>query len=142
MNMPICTPSHSSRHALLLSLLFVPLLAASAQAQASKAPAPKPASAAQSPAPVATAAGPQGVINLNTATIAELTRLPGIGDSRAAAIIELRTKMQGFKSVEDILRVKGIGRKSFKKLEPMLRLQGSTTLTEARKVSASKGGKD
>lgn len=141
MNMSICTPARSSRHTLLLSLLFVPLLAASAQAQASKAPVPKPASAAQSPTLAPAAAGPQGVINLNTATVAELTRLPGIGESRAAAIIELRTKMQGFKSVEDILRVKGIGRKSFKKLEPMLRLQGSTTLTEARKVSASKDGK-
>lgn len=141
MNMPICTHSHASRYALLLSLLFVPVLAASAQAQAPKAPAAKPVSAAQAPAPAA--AGAQGVINLNTASVAELTRLPGIGESRAAAIIQLRTKMQGFKSVEDILRVKGIGRKSFKKLEPMLRLQGSTTLTEARKVkSASKDGKN
>ena len=52
--------------------------------------------------------------------------------------------MQGFKSLEDILRVKGIGRKSFRKLEPMLRLQGATTLTEARKVKARarKAGKE
>ncbi len=142
MNMQIRTTAHVTRCALLLSLLLSPPLAVSAQAQASKAPAPRPASAAQ-PAPAPAAAGPQGVINLNTASVQELTRLPGIGESRAAAIIELRSKMQGFKSVEDILRVKGIGRKSFKKLEPMLRLQGATTLAEARKVKgAAKAGKD
>ena len=125
-----------NRYALLLSLLLAPAL--SAQAQAPKAAA-RPAAAAQ-PAPVAPSA--QGVINLNTASVEELTRLPGIGQSRAQAIVELRTKLHGFKSVEDILRVKGIGRKSFRKLEPMLRLQGATTLTEARKVkSASKDDK-
>ena len=142
MNTQIRTTAHLTRCALLLSLLLAPPLAVSAQAQASKATAPRPASASQ-PAPAPAAAGPQGVINLNTASVQELTRLPGIGQSRAAAIIDLRSKMQGFKSVEDILRVKGIGRKSFKKLEPMLRLQGATTLTEARKVkSASKDGKN
>jgi competence protein ComEA len=69
------------------------------------------------------------VINLNTASLQELTRLPSVGPARAQAILELRQKLGGFKKVDDIMRVKGIGRKTFRKLEPMLRLQGTTTLT-------------
>jgi len=57
--------------------------------------------------------------------------LPGIGPSRAKAILELRTKLSGFKKVEDLMRVKGIGRKTYRKLEPLLRLDGKTTLVEA-----------
>jgi competence protein ComEA len=117
--------------ALLSSLLLAPVVAAHAQA--------KPAQAPSAAAPAAPS-GVQGVINLNTASIAELTRLPGIGESRAKAIVELRTKLNGFKSLEDVMRVKGIGRKSFRKLEPMLRLSGATTLTEAPK--AKRPGKD
>jgi hypothetical protein len=44
--------------------------------------------------------------------------------------------MKAFKNLEDIMRVRGIGRKTFRKLSPMLRLQGPTTLIEA-----SKGGR-
>ncbi len=69
-----------------------------------------------------------GVLNINTAVEEELIRLPGVGPSRAQAIIELRTKLSGFKKVEDLMRVKGIGRKTFQKLAPMLRLDGKTTL--------------
>lgn len=134
MNSLIRKPHHT--FVLLASLLLAPAIA---QAQAAKAPPPRAPSAAAAASADAPASGVQGVINLNTATTAELTRLPGIGESRAKAIVELRTKMNGFKSLEDLLRVKGIGRKSFRKLEPMLRLSGPTTLTEARKVkSASK----
>ena len=78
-----------------------------------------------------------GVVNLNTASIEELTRLPGVGPSRAQAIVDLRTRMKAFKNLEDIMRVRGIGRKTFRKLSPMLRLQGPTTLIEARKPGRS-----
>lgn len=69
-----------------------------------------------------------GYLNLNTASEEELMRLPGVGPAKAKAILELRTRMSGFKKVDDLLRVKGIGRKTFRKLMPMLRLQGATTL--------------
>jgi competence protein ComEA len=114
--------------ALLLSLLLAPALGAQAQSTAASAHPPAPA-AQKSTAPQP-ASDVQGVVNLNTASLKELTRLPKVGPARAQAIVELRTKLGGFKKVEDIMRVKGIGRKTFRKLEPMLRLQGTTTLPE------------
>jgi len=119
---------------LLVSLLLAPALSASAQA--AKGPRSNAPAAASSASPVPAPASVSGVINLNTASLEELTRLPGVGPSRAKAIVELRTKMNGFKSTEDLMRVRGIGRKTFRKLEPMLRLQGATTLADARKSAA------
>lgn len=90
--------------------------------------------------PVAPSAN--GVVNLNTASEEELMRLPGVGPSKAKAILELRTQLKGFKKLEDLLRVKGIGRKTFKKLLPMLKLDGATTLVEShgtRPVAAKPG---
>jgi comEA protein len=114
------------RFALALSLLLGPSMLAHAQSSATGAHPPAPTT--QRPLGQA-AASADGVINLNTASLQELTRLPSVGPSRAQAILELRQKLGGFKKVEDIMRVKGIGRKTFRKLEPMLRLQGTTTLT-------------
>jgi competence ComEA-like helix-hairpin-helix protein len=71
-----------------------------------------------------------GVLNLNTASIDELTRLPGIGPVRARAVLELRLKLTRFSRLEDLMRVKGIGRKTFRKLQPLLRLSGATTLPD------------
>ena len=120
------TTKSLQRFALALSLLLGPSLLAHAQSSASAARPPAPA-AQRSPGQASATAG--GVINLNTASLQELTRLPSVGPARAQAILELRQKLGGFKKVEDIMRVKGIGRKTFRKLEPMLRLQGATTLT-------------
>lgn len=52
-------------------------------------------------------------ININTASIIELTKLPGIGPKTAEKIIELRNKRSGFKKNEELLDVKGIGQKKF-----------------------------
>jgi competence protein ComEA len=71
-----------------------------------------------------------GVVNLNTATIDELTRLPGIGPAKARAVLELRGKLIRFSRLEDLMRVKGIGRKTFRKLQPLIRLSGATTLQD------------
>jgi competence protein ComEA len=113
--------------ALLLSLLLAPALSARAQ---SSAPPPHPAASPAAKAEARPPSAADGVINLNTASLQELTRLPNVGPSRAQAILELRQKLGGFKKVDDIMRVKGIGRKTFRKLEPLLRLQGPTTLTQ------------
>lgn len=52
-------------------------------------------------------------ININTATAAELTGLDGIGEVISQKIVEYRTAHGGFKSIEEIMNVKGIGEKKF-----------------------------
>lgn len=65
-----------------------------------------------------------GKINLNTATAGQLDELPGIGASRAQAIVELRKKLGGsFKSVDQLLEVKGIGKKMLQKIKPLVTLE-------------------
>lgn len=60
-----------------------------------------------------------GKVILNRADASELRRLPGVGAKRAEAILTLRAKLGGrFKRVSDLLRVKGIGPKGLKKIEP------------------------
>lgn len=59
-------------------------------------------------------------INLNTASKAELETLPGIGPVRAQAIIGYRTQHGGFKNIEEIKNVEGIGEITFKKVEDMV----------------------
>ena len=59
-------------------------------------------------------------VNLNTATAAQLESLPGIGKSTAERILEYREKSGGFKKVEDLMNVRGIGEKSFLKLKPLV----------------------
>ena len=54
-------------------------------------------------------------LDLNRATAAELEALPGIGPSLAARIIEQRRTAGGFRSVEDLLEVRGIGEKTLAK---------------------------
>ena len=79
---------------------------------------------AQEPARAAakgtTMAAPAGPINLNTATVAQLETLPGIGKATAERILEDRQKNGGFKRVEDLMNVRGIGEKSFLKMKPLI----------------------
>jgi len=55
-------------------------------------------------------------ININTADEKTLATLPGIGEAKAAAIVQYRKDNGNFKSPQDIVQVKGIGQKVFEKL--------------------------
>lgn len=64
-------------------------------------------------------------INLNTASEAELDKLPGIGASKAKLIIAYRESNGGFTSIEEIKNVKGIGEATFEKLKDMIVVENS-----------------
>lgn len=62
-------------------------------------------------------------VNVNTATAADLERLPGIGPVLARRIVEHREAKGLFRRLDDLLEVQGIGPKLFRRLEPLLRLE-------------------
>ncbi len=112
--------------------LLTGLAPLSARAQTSRpglgsgAPAsPQGARPPRTPAPV------QGSCNINAADATQLAVLPGIGPVRAQAIIAHRQK-QPFRTVEDLVKVKGIGRKTFARLRPYLAVSGATTIARVK----------
>jgi len=72
---------------------------------------------ATAPKATATAAAP---VNLNTATMDQLATIPGIGVKTAERIIAYREKNGGFKKIEDLMNVQGVGEKSFLKMKPLI----------------------
>src|SRR5437762_14313972 len=61
-----------------------------------------------------------GVVNINTASAAELDGLPGIGAKTAARIVEYRQKNGPFKRIEELMNVRGVGEKNFLKLKAQI----------------------
>ena len=68
---------------------------------------------------------PTAVVNINTASAAELDTLPGIGAKTAARIVEYRQKNGPFKKVEELMNVRGIGEKNFLKLKAQISTAGA-----------------
>jgi competence protein ComEA len=68
----------------------------------------------------------EGVVNLNTATAEELQMLPGIGPAKVRSILAYRS-LHAFRTVDELVRIKGIGRKMLKRLRAHLTVTGPTT---------------
>jgi competence protein ComEA len=71
------------------------------------------------------------IVNLNTATSAELQALPGIGPATATRILEYRQKNGPFKKIEEVMNVQGVGEKIFLRLKPQLSV-GTAAVPAAR----------
>jgi competence protein ComEA len=71
------------------------------------------------PAP-ATAEGSAGPVNLNTASAAQLQELPGVGPVLAQRIVDYRERHGGFRSVDELREVTGIGEATFAELQPLV----------------------
>ena len=78
---------------------------------------------------MAAKAAPQSAVNINTASVEELSTVPGIGQGKAKAIVEYRAG-QKFTSTEDLMNVKGIGGKLYAKLAPYVTISGGKVLSE------------
>ena len=65
---------------------------------------------------------PELRVDINSAEVAELTKLPGIGEQVAKRIVEYRKQNGPFAKAEELMNVRGIGEKSFLKLQPYLTL--------------------
>jgi competence ComEA-like helix-hairpin-helix protein len=80
--------------------------------------------------PAAAAAAPAGKVNINSADAEQLALLPRVGPSIAERIVDHREENGPFAALEDLMLVRGVGEKTFERMEPYLTLEGDTTLTE------------
>ncbi|MGD6853694.1 helix-hairpin-helix domain-containing protein [Bacillus infantis] len=72
---------------------------------------------------ISAASEADGMVNINSAGSEELQDIPGIGPSKAAAIIEYRETEGPFQSLEDLMQISGIGEKTFEKLKSYIKLK-------------------
>jgi len=79
---------------------------------------------------VAATAATVGQVNVNTASVQELQRLPRVGPALAQRIVDFRAANGPFKTPDELTRVKGIGEKSIVNLKPYVTVNGPTTLAE------------
>ena len=108
---PSAAPSSSASASSTVPIVQAPLPVSSGQTPSVDAGAPSPSTSAVTA---------DGKVILNLATEDDLRKLPGVGPKKAQAIIALRSKLGKFSRPEDLLRVKGIGRKKLAKLRPRL----------------------
>lgn len=60
-------------------------------------------------------------VNVNTASVSELEKLPGVGDDLARRIVEHREKYNGFERPEELLLLRGVSEKKFRELRPLIK---------------------
>lgn len=78
---------------------------------------------AQTPTPHKKEVGKEGKVNINTATVEELKTLKGIGEKKAEAIIEYRKQNGSFKNKEELMKVRGIGKKLYESFQERVVVQ-------------------
>jgi competence protein ComEA len=101
-------------HLIVLSVILIATISGTAMA------------ADASPVPAATATG---VVNINTADVAQLAMLPRVGQKAAQRIVDYRKDHGNFKKTSDLMQVKGFGEKSFQRLSAWLTVEGKTSLS-------------
>ena len=101
-------------HLIVLAVILIASISTSAMA------------AEAQPVPVPTATG---VVNINTADIAQLALLPRVGVKAAQRIADYRKEHGNFRKTSDLMQVKGFGQKSFERLSAYVTVDGKTTLT-------------
>ncbi|MEK4340189.1 helix-hairpin-helix domain-containing protein [Brevibacillus sp. FSL K6-6036] len=109
------------------SAILIPVKgAASACSQQDVASAVSPSASASASGSGSGSASPSAAgkgVNVNTATLEELMTLPGVGESRAKAILEYRTKKGGFRSPDELKQISGIGAKIYERMKDQIRIQ-------------------
>ena len=121
------------KSAVLISFVLTCLTAAAAvaaTADQARAGHPRPVVEAAQAAAEESSAAPSGVVNINTASLQQLQLLPGVGPSRAQAIVA-RREQRPFRRPEELIGVRGIGRATLNRLLPYVVVEGDTTLTRA-----------
>ena len=76
------------------------------------------------------AAEATGVVNINTANGDQLSLLPRVGPTVAQRIVDFRQENGRFRTLEDLMLVRGIGEKTFELIKPYITLEGETSLQE------------
>lgn len=80
-------------------------------------------------------------VDINSATVEQLDGLKGVGPAKAQAIIEYRTKNGPFKSVDDLEKVKGFGKKTVDGLRAEVTAGGGAVPSKAEKKESKKAEK-
>lgn len=83
------------------------------------------------------AAPPAGKVNINQASIEQISYLPRIGAKVAARVVDYRKTHGQFSRAEDLMEVKGIGEKLFLTLKPYIAVSGPTTLAAKVRLGSS-----
>jgi comEA protein len=84
---------------------------------------------------------PSGVTNINTASVEELAKLPGIGPKIAEEIVKFRKEHGDFKSTRDIINVKGVGEKKSEAIQDKITVGQAESPTGAAKEGVEKAVK-
>ncbi|HEX9764687.1 MAG TPA: helix-hairpin-helix domain-containing protein [Candidatus Acidoferrales bacterium] len=83
---------------------------------------------------------PEAPVNINTATVEELAKLPGVGKSIAQRIVNHREKSGKFRTVDELLVIRGISRKKLEQLRPLITVEAEEA--EKAKEAEEKAKKD